>query len=516
MESVERIEFVRGPSSALYGSNAMFGVINIVTKKGRGVDGFDLNCEAGSWNTKRAAATLGTTTRRELDLLLSVQAGCSDGEDLYFAEYDRAGSEGIARGLDWEQFVNFHTVLTLWEWTLEALYNDRWKGIPTAAWGMEFNDDAAQSRDRLGMLCLIFDQEIDHASRMSLRMFYNHYAYTGIYLYEESDWRDVNNCHWVGAEGQLRRDINAQNRLFCGIEYQQHLAATYKSWDADTVYFDNNFPYSIGAVFLQDELQVSSKFAMITGMRYDQHSRSKGGLSPRLGLFMNPFPTSTLKLLHGSAFRAPNVYETYYEDPYLAKGNSALKPEKITTSELIWEQAISAGLLSEMALYYYSMENLIDQMLDPADSLLQFRNLAEVRAYGVEWDLRANLKKGWYAYINLNVQRAADFESGQPLSNSPGLILKAGVSLPLLSRLYLYSEGIYESGRYSIRDTKTTAYFLCNAGLKVTRIRKRLSCSLRVKNLFDTGIMLPAAYEHELELIVQPRRYIGVVVSYSR
>lgn len=220
---------MRGPSSALYGSNAMFGVINIVTKKGRGVDGFDLNCEAGSWNTKRAAATLGTTTRRELDLLLSVQAGCSDGEDLYFAEYDRAGSEGIARGLDWEQFVNFHTVLTLWEWTLEALYNDRWKGIPTAAWGMEFNDDAAQSRDRLGMLCLIFDQEIDHASRMSLRMFYNHYAYTGIYLYEESDWRDVNNCHWVGAEGQLRRDINAQNRLFCGIEYQQHLAATYKS-----------------------------------------------------------------------------------------------------------------------------------------------------------------------------------------------------------------------------------------------------------------------------------------------
>lgn len=515
LASVERIEFVRGPSSALYGSNAMFGVINIVTKKGQDIDGLDLNLEAGSRNTRRVAVACGNLTRRKLDLTLSLQAGDSGGEELYFAEFDSGSTDGIAQNLDWERFFNFHTTLHYRAWKMEVFYNDRLKGIPTAAWGMEFNNADARSRDRLGMLNLVYDKELDFASRLTLRTFYNHYLYEGVYPYAEGNWWDANDCHWVGIEGQLRRDISAQNRLFCGAEYQQHLSADYRSWDADSVYFDRNFPYSVTSLFLQDELQVSSQFALITGMRYDQYSWSKGSLTPRIGVILNPFSTSTLKLLHGSAFRSPNVYEMHYADPGFAKGNRALKPEKITTSELIWEQTLLSVALTEIACYYYSMQNLIDQALDPADSLMQFENIAEVRAYGLEWGLRGNLKSGLNAYLNLNIQKAYDAESGDRLSNSPEFTFKAGISVPLHPQICLVAEGIYESGRYSIRRNRTPDYFLCNAGLRFANFWRGLSCSLRVRNLFDSEFMLPASLEHAQDLIVQPRRYVGVIITYT-
>lgn len=515
LASVERIEFVRGPSSALYGSNAMFGVMNIVTKKGQDINGLDLNLEAGSRNTRRVGVAFGNLIRRKLDFTLSMQAGDSEGENLYFAEFDSGGTGGIARNLDWERFVNFHMTLHYRAWKLEVFYNDRLKGIPTAAWGMEFNNADARSRDRLGMLNLVFDKELDFASRLTLRTFYNSYLYEGVYPYAEGNWWDANDCHWVGIEGQLRRDISAQNRLFCGAEYQQHLSADYRSWDADSIYFDRNFPHSVMALFLQDELQVSGKFALITGMRYDQHSLSKGSLTPRIGVILNPFSTSTLKLLHGSAFRSPNVYEMHYEDPGFAKGNRVLKPERITTSELIWEQTLLSVALTEIGCYYYSMQNLIDQALDPADSLMQFNNIAEVRAYGFEWGLRGNLKSGLNAYVNLNIQKTYEAESGDRLSNSPGFIFKAGVSVPLDPRIRLYAEGIYESGRYSIRYHPTPDYFLCNAGLRLVNLWRGLSCSLRVRNLFDNEFMLPASLEHAQDLIVQPRRYVGVIITYT-
>ncbi|MDO9548056.1 MAG: TonB-dependent receptor [Candidatus Marinimicrobia bacterium] len=515
LQSVERIEFVRGPASALYGTNAMFGVINIVTKKAQCVDGVNLEIETGSWGTQRMSAVIGKGTENGLGVLLSMQAGQSDGEDLYFPEFDSEDVNGIAEGLDWERFLNFHSVVTYKNWKMEGFFTNRLKGIPTAAWEMEFNNDAAQSLDRIGSLNLSYQQPIGYDKLLTALTYYNTYTYEGTYPYKDGDWWDVNYCMWAGAEGQFRWDISTRNRLFTGVEYQQHFSASYKSWDEDTTYFDDSFPYTITSLYLQDDYQITEKLGLITGVRFDKHSETKSTLTPRLGIIYNASCASTFKLLYGSAFRTPNVYEARYEDPDIAKGNPALKPEKITTGELVWEQKVSSVGFSVLSLYRYSMDNLIDQDIDPEDSLLQFINLSDIRAQGIEWGLRSNLKNGLSAYLNMNLQQSYDYETEEALSNTPEFILKAGVSFPLISKIIVYSEGVYETGRLSLYGTDTGAFFLCNAGLNVRHIWNGLSLSLRVRNLFDSEVKLPGSYDHEQDLIVQPGRYIGISINYS-
>jgi len=515
LQSVERIEFVRGPASALYGSNAMFGVINIVTKKAQCIDGVDLEIETGSRGTQRMSAVIGKGTETGLDVLLSMQAGQSDGEDLYFPEFDSADVNGVAEGLDWERFLNFHTVVTYKNWKLEGFFTNRLKGIPTATWGMKFNDDAAQSLDRLGYLNLSYQLPIGYDKLLSIMTYFNTYTYEGTYPYEEGNWWDANECFWAGIEGQFRWDISSRNRFFTGVEYQQHFSAGYKSWDEDASYFDDSFPYTIASVYLQDDYQITDKLGLISGVRFDKQSETKSTLTPRLGIIYNASCAGTLKLLYGSAFRTPNVYETRYEDPDIAKANPALKPEKITTGELVWERKVSSVGFSVLSLYRYSMENLIDQDIDPEDFLLQFVNLSDISARGIEWGLRSNFKNGLSAYLNLNLQQTYDYETEEALSNSPEFILKAGVSLPLISKIVLYSEGVYETGRLSVYGTDTGPFFLCNAGLSAQHIWNNLHLSLRVRNLFDAEIKLPGSYDHEQDLIVQPGRYIGISIDYS-
>jgi len=514
LESVERIEFVRGPASALYGTNAMFGVINIGTKRGRQVDGAALTLETGAQGTQRIAALIGKDNGG-VEFLLSMQAGQSAGEDLYFPEFDSADIAGVAQGLDWERFVNFHSVVTYKNWRLEGLFNNRLKGIPTAAWEMEFNNDDAQSLDRIGSLSLVYEQALDYARQLMLRAYFNTYTYEGTYPYEEGNWWDANDCAWAGIEGQFRWDISPRNRLFSGVEYQRHLTVGYQAWDEDTTYFDDSFPYTIVSVYLQDDFQISGKLGLIAGLRFDNHSETKSALTPRLGIIYHASGSGTVKLLYGSAFRSPNVYETRYRDPGIAKGNLALKPEEITTCEIVWEQKIPSIGFSVLSLYRYSMTNLIDQDIDPVDSLLQFINMSDVAARGIEWGLRNNLKNGLSLYLNMNLQQAFDSETDETLSNSPEFILKAGISLPVFSKIVVYSEGIYETGRQSIYGTAGEDFFLCNAGLILQHIRGNLNLSLRVRNLFDAKIKLPGSYDHEQEFIIQPGRYVAVTIDYS-
>ncbi len=515
LQSVERIEFVRGPASALYGTNAMFGVINIVTKKASCIDGVDLEIETGSRGTQRMSAVIGKGVENGLGVLLSMQAGQSDGENLYFPEFDSADVNGIAEGLDWERFLNFHSVVTYKNWKMEGFFTNRLKGIPTAAWGMKFNDDAAQSLDRFGYLNLSYKRSIAYDKLLTVLAYCNTYTYEGTYPYEDGDWWDSNDCFWTGVEGQFRWDISSRNRFFTGAEYQQHFSASYKSWDEDTTYFDRSFPYTIASVYLQDDYQITDNLGLITGIRFDKHSETKGTLTPRLGIIFNASCTSTFKLLYGSAFRTPNVYESCYEDPDIAKANPALQPEKITTGELVWEQKVSSIGFSVLSLYRYSIKNLIDQDIDPDDLLLQFVNLSDIRAQGIEWGFRSNFKNRTSAYLNISLQQTYDSETEEALSNSPEFILKSGVSFPLISKIYFNAEGVYETGRLSLYGTDTGSFFLCNAGLNLRHIWNGLSLSLRIRNLFNTDIKLPGSYDHEQDLIIQPGRYIGISFDYK-
>ncbi len=148
VNAIERIEIVRGPGSALYGTNAMLTVINIITRPGKTIDGLKLTAQTGSCGKIKGSVNYGKEFKNGLDLFASAQITDSKGTDLYFNEFDDpATNNGIAEGLDWEKYYSFFTAMKYKNFSLQGTFSSRGKGVPTAPYTTAFNDDRQKTRE---------------------------------------------------------------------------------------------------------------------------------------------------------------------------------------------------------------------------------------------------------------------------------------------------------------------------------------------------------------------------------
>src|SRR4029453_5444657 len=121
---------------------------------------------------------------------------------------------------------------------------------------------------------------------------------------------------------------------------------------------------------VQDEFRIGENLTFTAGARYDHHSTFGGTIKPRLTLIYHPPAKETVKLLYGEAFRAPNNYELYYGSGNSFKTNPDLKPETISTTELVFEKYLGDHMRFAASGYVYRIKGLISQATDPADGLI--------------------------------------------------------------------------------------------------------------------------------------------------
>jgi outer membrane receptor for ferrienterochelin and colicins len=514
LDVIDRIEIVRGPGSSLYGTGAMFAVINIITKDGHLLDGLKLEGELGSFGRRQGSAAFGQRFDNGWDVSVSGLWGDFEGQDLYFEEYDDPETnDGIAEGLDWDRFYGLLTRVDRGDVSAQAYFCSREKGIPTGAWEMSFNDDDARSLDERGYVELKYDGDIGADKHVMSRGYYDTYRYRGTYPFEDGNWFDGNDGRWLGGEVEFRWDLGPDNRLTVGSEYQNHLRADHREWDEWETYFDKDFPFQLTSMYVQDEYQLLENLSVTLGLRHDEYSTAGSATTPRGAVIYNPFKKSVLKVLYGEGFRAPNVYEVHYESVDEAKGNPDLNPEKIRTMEVIWEQRLSDQLFGLVSFYDYQMEDLIDQVVDPQDSLFQFQNISEVRAQGVELELNARMGTGLQCYANYILQKVEDVDEEEQLTNSPAQIFKAGLACPVFDYLFAAAEFYYETRRITVYETETDPFSVVNVNLSTKPLFRRAKVSLSIRNLFDTAYKLPGGYEHIQDAIPQDGRDVTVKVG---
>ena len=129
VDAIERIEIVRGPGSVLYGTSAMLAVINIITKKGKTVDGLKLTLQPGSFGKIQGGVQFGKELKNGLDIFVSAHLADIKGQDLYFEEFDDpATNNGIAEGLDWEKYYGIFASLKYKNFSLQTIMSAREKG----------------------------------------------------------------------------------------------------------------------------------------------------------------------------------------------------------------------------------------------------------------------------------------------------------------------------------------------------------------------------------------------------
>ncbi len=491
---VDRIEIVRGPGSALYGSNAFFGVIDARTKSGAEIDAVQTSVEGGSFGDLRGRLTWGHAFENGVDVVLSGSLFHSDGPSNFYDEFASTPSGGHTHGTDYEQGYSLFSKVGLGDWTIEGALGWREKGIPTGSYGTVFDDPRNATVDSQGYLDLGWHHSIDVDTKLEARVSYDREYYHGLYIYDltssggppnaenlDRGWGD-----WVTTSTQLTTRVFGDHRVSVGAELRDNLSQDQSNSDVLGVHLDDSEHSTSAGVFADDEYAFAAGWNLRAGARYDHYTTFGGQVSPRLGLVWQPDDRSAFKLLYGEAFRAPNVYELYYGDGSTQEANPKLEPETIKTWELIHEHYFDRDWRASASLYHYDIDSLITQTTDPTTGLLVFENLGAVRANGVELELEHHFVDGARVVASYALQRAEDVATGDRLTNSPAQLGKLSVELPLASDRYRVGVEVQGmSSRKTLAGDETSPVVLVNLNLAAVHVFDGVDFSIGVRNLFD-------------------------------
>jgi outer membrane receptor for ferrienterochelin and colicins len=534
VDLIDRIEVIRGASSSLYGTNAFFGVINVVTRQGGDLQGSEIAAAAGSFGSYESRVSYGKEYANGLGVLLSGSFLHSDGPDrLLYREFQSLNG-GVARHADADQNYRLYGKFSLLDFTLVGAFGSRTKNVPTASFDTVFNDRRLQTTDSHGFLDLKYTHDFDQA-QVSARAFYDRYYYHGDYPVDgaNSDTtlppvnppqvglnKDLAWGTWWGGELQVTKMLPWRNKVTLGAEFRDNARQHQQNYDADPylVHLDDRRSSFLWALFLQDEFRILDNLILSAGVRQDQYGSFGGSTNPRLALIYQPVPGSALKLLYGSAFRAPNAYELYYDDRVNNLANPALKPEKIQTFELVYEQYFREHYRSSLSGFYFRVQDLITaQPVDPSDvqSATRYVNVDSIDARGVEMELEGKWQSGVEARLNYTFQRAEDAGTGAALTNSPDHLAKLNLIVPLYhSALFAGFEEQFQSSRLTLGGGRTGAAYLSNLTLFSRGMLSGLRLSATIYNLFDAHYADPGSPNQVQDSIAQDGRSFRVKLDY--
>jgi outer membrane receptor for ferrienterochelin and colicins len=529
LDVVERIEFVRGPSSSIYGSSAFFGVVNVVTKRGATLDGTQISASTGSHGEREGQISYGQVLRNT-DVTLNASYYTKDGQDrLYYPEFDpavtsdsRAADGGVVRRKDGEEAAGFGGSVAHGGFTLSASWLSRKKEVPTASFGTVFNG-AERTKDERGFVDLKYEHTFDPELQLTGRVAYDRYFYDGDYPYdytaagdppEVTVSRDIALGTWLTSDWQLRRTLSGGHTLIAGIEYRHglhqeqisYLETTPREYEVQDDRSESN-----AAVFAQGEFVLSPRVLLNAGIRYDEYFDSFGGaLNPRVGVIYSPSDRSVVKFLYGSAFRAPSVYERfYYQRP---SDHAELVPEKIRTYELVLERYVGTRDRVNVSVYRYAVGGLVTQQAD-ADEEVHFDNLTRVAAEGVELELERRFDSGALARVSYALQQTEDAQTHRDLSSSPRHLAKLNLGFPLGGATSAGIELQYQSEVETLSQSSARGFLLGNLELSHELKARGIRLTAAVRNFLDTDYGYPGAEDHAQSVIRQDGRTFSIKLS---
>lgn len=512
MGMIERIEYVPGPGSSIYGSNAMFGVINVITRSANNLP---------AW---RVGSRLQGDGWRELNLVTSHRSG-GDGPDLVFS-LSRANKSG--RNLRYPDAVGLPTAdgspspdgmtyqLDKMQVT-RAFAGLRQNGLAASVWaarrdvhpssalfGSNFNDGRLRLIDSSYGLMGSYQRAISQQLDLNLRIAYQKITYQGDAPYLDTVVgsyvsRDEAIGTWLSSEARLLYTGWENHKLIAGVDYQTDLESLQKNADLEVAL---NSPLAIRtrgnrhAIYLQDEWHFLPDWRLNAGLRSDGYSYGSTNLSPRLALIWNASEHSTLKLLGGRAFRNANTYEANYARAPYYLANPNLASETIRTIEAVGEYKFSNQELGA-SVFDYQLKNLLQQV-DIGNDQLQFQNQAKISAHGLEMFYRLRDKHNMSFMASLAINRSRD-SLGQELSNSPKWIAKLRLSRPLWNDALMAAAELNAVGPrtaiWHMQSTPIATQTQLNLALNALKLTPGMELQLRLVNALNSKIAHPASDE---------------------
>ncbi len=454
IEMIERIEILKGPASSLYGSDAMGGVINIITRNAPEDPEF--------------SGSLGIGTRGTM--VGSVSAGAGTEHIGAQVNYTYRESEGVDKELD----PYFEHIL---QGTLSFDMSDEADLKIKPYYSYQEMTKAERYQERRGLNAL-FSWEPDELSRIRLRGSYFDYQH----------WTESLSTDYLLSNYEFEAAVS---RLF----FNTHLiSAGYEYWMEDredegkSLFIDQD----LHSFYFQDEIDLAPVVIVIGG-RLDAHERWGEEFNPKASLMINATDKLTLRASVGSAFRAPSLLKLYGDwmmGPYLVHANPDLQPEKSVGYQAGIEYEICRGASAGVSFFRNDIEDLIETRtvrMGPPPWDMYYENVEDAMTQGVEVNLRACVTNNIKARLGYTYLDTENKLTGLELAYRPNHKLAAGVHVDVPgigARLHL--ETFYTGERWKDADNTVELddYWLFSASA-AKEVGEHAEVFVKVDNVFN-------------------------------
>jgi vitamin B12 transporter len=494
LTQVERLEILRGPQGPLYGSDALGGVINIITREGQGRPRFSLAGSAGGYGTYGAEAGFsGAWGRADYSFGLSGDAtrGVSAASAAYsgngeldgYRNLTAFGRVGLAVGRNTRIAATFRAVAARTE---------------IDNFGGSYGDDPNNVQDYASTLARLQARSLFLGGRWEQRF---SVSWIGS---RRRNRNPVDDGHPFDSESGLYESglarLDWQNNLFlspshtatAGVELGRETGSSEYTSASEFGPYRSAFPSRrtrAAGVYVQDQWKVAGRFFLAAGARFDAHSRTRSALTYRIAPAYIIGATGTkLKATIGTGFKSPSLYQLFAPaTEWGAVGNPGLRPERAAGWDAGFEQDLAGGRV-RFGLTWFStaFRDLID-----FDFSAGYINIGRALTRGIEALIESRPAKDVRIRASYTRLEAEDRTTGEALLRRPRDKFSAEIQSRLggrfdtvVSVLYVGRRPDTDFSAYPYAPVSLPGYILLNA-IVSTRVGPALELFLRLDNVLD-------------------------------
>ncbi len=499
IETVERIEFVRGPGSALYGTNAFAGVINVITKRGGNGASRGVAVGGGSFSTYEGSVTYGTGSA-DSELLLGASTRGDDGYP-YRVRQDERGSQGE---LDYSNDVtNALVAFTVQDFTLTAAAFSQHKSkfglTPVLAY-------TGISRYDAGFLDLKWSREVREKLVLTGRLRYDQMdrdgtavhslPYDGFMGHANSDAILDSGGSLLAVEANMSYTMSERNSILGGVEYQLRQSDPYYFRFADdgSIHPQRAWLHSPSAhdysVFAQGLFGLTDRADVVVGFRFNDDVDAGSSFLPRLGLVYRLGADTYLKALYAEAYRTPDFFEKEVETFDVLYGDPNLEPERTRNFDLAVDTVLGTKYNLQVNAFFLRTSDLIVRVPtstpdEQGPNASVYANGGGDEIWGVETSLVAQPAKPVKLFANYSYRDGEGRETGEENRYIGNHTFNLGLAWKLARFLNLSP-----SVQYVGEQGDVDGYVLLNTVLSF-ELARSLSLAVVGRNLADEEYEYP-------------------------